>query len=318
MNGSHDTTIQLAADFESSVATASGPVPAQYVESIIAGSRNGRSDHLRIEGITLDCQCTLPVVGLHVCSSRATIRDVCVTGLWGDWDKRLESFGILVNNSKNATVNGGHVIEDCRVTGVRPGTYITGIYCGIVDSGVPIELSHISRCWVFSGIPADKQRSHAAYAANLRTRITGCHAEGFARWFFCDTGDVADITIDGCVGTFCYCAIDLPGTSTNNNTIRRRCNIRVVHCTFECVSPSADHAILLLAQDGSPGSNAYSVEDVIVDGCTVRSVPTQFFAVSVKSARARRILVQNSSLPANAKTAEGVFQPTGADAVRFA
>ncbi len=317
MAGSFATTIRLASDYEKSVATPTGSVPAIYVEAVIAGARVGRSDHLRIEGITFDCTCDLPVVGLHIFSSRAQLRDVRVTHLWGDWIKTLESFGILINNCQKPALNGGHVLEDCRVEHVRPGAYITGIYCGVVDTGVPIELSHLSRCWVNSPIPASGKRSHAAYAANLRTRLVGCHADGFDRWFFCDTGDVADVLIDGCTGSFSYCAVDLPGKHADNNPIRKRSNIRMVNCSFDCLQPSADHAILLNAQDLSPGSDVFPVEDVSIDGCVVRSVPTQFYTVSIKAAHARRIAIRNSQLPDGAKTTDGVFLPTGASAVRF-
>ncbi len=316
--GSNATTIRLALDFESRVATPTGPVPAQTVEVFIAGSRSGRSDHLKIEGITFDCDCPLPVVGVHAFTSRAHLRDVRVVRLWGDWNKTLESFGILVNNCKSPILNGGHVIEDCRVEQVRPGTYITGLYCGVVDTGVPLETSHIVRCWVRSEIPpGTTKRSHAAFAANLRTRIVGCQSEGFARWFFCDTGDVADLVIDGCGGSFSYCAIDLPGVSSPQNLIRKRSNIRIVNSTFDCLQPSSNHAILLLAQDGSPGSDQFNIEDVSIDRCTVRTAPTDFFAVSIKSARARRISVSNSALPENVKTEEGVFPPTEPTAVEF-
>ncbi|MGE4179674.1 MAG: hypothetical protein AB7J34_07590 [Limisphaerales bacterium] len=317
--GSEATTIRLARDFESQVATPAGPVPAQTVEVFIAGSRGGQSSHLRIEGITLDCACPLPVVGLHAFTSRASLRDVRVVRLWGDWDKRLESFGILVNNCKAGTTNGGHVIEDCRVEQIRPGTYITGIYCGVVDTGVPIETSHIVRCRVRSEIPPGTvKRSHAGFASNLNTRLAGCQAHGFARWFFCDTGDVADLVIDGCGGSFSYCAVDLPGVSTPQNRIRKRSNVRIVNSTFDCLQPSSNHAILLLAQDGSPAADQFDIEDLSVSRCTVRSVPTDFYAVSIKSARARRIEVSHSTLPDNSKTVAGVFPPTDPAAVLFA
>jgi len=284
---------------------------------MIAGARVGQSDHLRVEGITLDCTCNLPVRGLHVYSSRAQIRDVRVTNIWGDWVTREEGFGILVNNSPKSVINGGHVIEECRVEQVRPGAYMNGIYCGVEDSNVPIELSHVSRCWVSSPIPASGKRSHAAYAANHRTRFVGCHAEGFDRWFFCDTNDVSDVNIDGCTGTFSYCAIDLPGFPSNRNPIRKRSNIRIVNSTFDCARPSDNHAILLLAQDTSPTSDVIQIEDILVDGCVVQSAPTQFFSVSIKTAKARRIMVRNTQLPERAKTVEGVFPPTDPTAVRF-
>ncbi len=322
--GSEQTTLRLAHSCEDRVATRRGLVPAQKFEMLIAGSRSGPARDIRIEGLTIDANggrhasgITLPTVGIHVFASNATLRDVRVVGIDGHWKGVNEGFGILVNNCGDPSVRpGGHRIEACRVECLA-GSYVTGLYCGVVqpESGPKAEPSTVSDCQVVAPWAAEGKHAHAAFAANTATTFTGCVGEGFARFFFCDTGSVDDVTLQDCRGYFGYCAIDLPGPVGPDNPIHHRRNIRVRDCTLTAAYPRADHVVLLNVQDGSEGSRAFTVANIVIEGCLVtHDTPgVAFYPVSVKAARAHGVRVVGCTLPAQRKA--GVWPPTPPGAV---
>lgn len=324
VEGAVATTLRLAADYETSVATPAGPQPAQKIEMLIAGSRGGTADRLRLEGLTLDARAgrhasgaSLPTVVLHVFASGTTLRDLEVLGVDGRWEGANEGFGILVNNcGERRTRPGGHVIEDCRVE-CLPGSYVTGLYCGVTaqpDSPAP-ERSQVRRCTVTAPWAVSGRHAHAAFAANDATTFTDCAASGFDRFFFCDTGSVSDVTLENCRGEFGYCAVDLPGPVGPGNPIRHRQNFLVRDSTFTAVNPRSDHVVLLNAQDGSPGCATFPIHNLKFQGCTVVShnPGVTFYTVSVKAARASAVCISGCTLPSRCQL--GVWDPTPKSAV---
>lgn len=322
--GSNRTTLRLAEDCECKVATHRGLVPAQKFEMIIAGSRSGRAEKIRIEGLTIDARggrhaggAPLPTVALHVFASRSTLRDLHVLGVDGKWEGANEGFGILVNNCGDASVKpGGHRIEACRVECLS-GAYVTGLYCGVTRAkpNAEVDPSTVHDCHVVAPWAIQGKHAHAAFAANTSTTFTSCTGEGFDRFFFCDTGSIDAILLKDCRGFFGYCAVDLPGPVGPGNPILHRQNFQVCDCVFTAVHPHADHVVLLNAQDGSEGSKAFPVHNISIQGCTVTSdTPgVAFYAVSVKAARTSGVRVSGCTLPANRKL--GVGPPTPANSV---
>ena len=324
VGGSAQTTLRLAHDCECKVATNRGQVAAQKFEMIIAGSRSGRAEKIRVEGLTLDARggqhaggAALPTVALHVFASRSTLKDLHVVGIDGQWQGANEGFGILVNNCGDASVKpGGHTIESCRVECLS-GAYVTGLYCGVTNPqpNTQVAPSTVHDCHVVAPWAVHSKHAHAAFAANTSTTFTSCSGEGFDRFFFCDTGSIDSIVLKDCRGFFGYCAIDLPGPVGPGNPILHRQNFQVRDCSFTAVHPHADHVILLNAQDGSEGSKTFPIHNISIQGCTVTSdnPGVAFYAVSVKAARTSGVRVSGCTLPANHKL--GVWPPTPASSV---
>ncbi len=291
---------------------------------IIAGSRSGRAERIRLEGLTLDARggqhaggTALPTVALHVFASRSTLRDLRVVGVDGQWEGANEGFGILVNNCGDAAVRpGGHRIEACRVECLS-GAYVTGLYCGVTrpEPNTHVEPSTVHDCHVVAPWAHQGKHAHAAFAANTSTTFSDCSGEGFDRFFFCDTGSIDEIALKNCRGFFGYCAIDLPGPVGPGNPILHRRNFQVRDCSFTAVHPRADHVVLLNAQDGSEGSKSFPVHNISIQGCTVTSdnPGVAFYAVSVKAARTSGVRVAGCTLPANRKL--GIWPPTPASSV---
>lgn len=319
LGGSAQTTLRLAHACEHRVHTQRGPVPAQKFEMIIAGSRSGRAENIRIEGLTIDARggqhaggAALATVALHVFANRSTLKDLRVLGVAGIWEGANEGFGILVNNCGDATLKpGGHQIESCHVECLS-GAYVTGLYCGVTrpQPNTDVEPSTVHDCHVVAPWAHQGKHAHAAFAANTSTTFSACTGEGFDRFFFCDTGSIDTILLKDCRGFFGYCAIDLPGPVGPGNPILHRQNFQVRDCSFTAVHPRADHVVLLNAQDGSEGSKAFPVHNIAIQGCTVRSdnPGVAFYAVSVKAARTSGVRVTGCTLPANRQL--GVWPPT--------
>jgi hypothetical protein len=324
VEGSAHTTLRLAHACECKVATHRGLVPAQKFEMIIAGSRSGRAENIRIEGLTIDARggqhaggAALATVAVHVFASRSILKDLRVVGVAGIWQGANEGFGILVNNCGDASLKpGGHHIESCHVECLS-GAYVTGLYCGVTRSQPrsDVEPSTVHDCHVVAPWAHQGKHAHAAFAANTSTTFTACTGEGFDRFFFCDTGSIDTISLKDCRGFFGYCAIDLPGPVGPGNPILHRQNFQVRDCSFTAVHPHADHVVLLNAQDGSEGSKAFPVHNIAIQGCTVASdnPGVAFYAVSVKAARTSGVRVSGCTLPANRKL--GVWPPTPTAAV---
>lgn len=318
------TTLRLADDYERQVATAAGNRPAQKIEMLLAGSRCAAAAGNRIEGLTIDARggrhadgTTLPTVALHVFASRSVLRNLEVLGVDGKWEGANEGFGILVNNCGDTRPRpGGHLIEDCRVE-CLPGSYVTGLYCGVTHPAEsnPPEPSQVVRCSVTAPWAVTGRHAHAAFAANAATTFSDCAAAGFDRFFFCDTGSVADVVIERCRGEFGYCAVDLPGPVGPQNPILHRKNILVRDSTFTATNPRSDHVVLLNAQDGSPGSATFPIQNLKFDGCVVVSdnPGVTFYAVSVKAAKASAVRIVDCTLPARRQL--GVWDPTPKAAV---
>ena len=319
LEGAGRTILRLADDYENRVATPRGLVPAQKIEMIIAGSRGGRAQRIRLEGLTLDTRGgkhasgpSLPTVAVHVFASDSVLRDLKVLEVDGHWAGANEGFGILVNNCGDASVKpGGHRIESCRVE-CRAGAYVTGLYCGVtrLRPDADVTPSTVHDCQVMAPWAIQGKHAHAALAANTSTTFTHCTGEGFDRFFFCDTGSIDDILLKDCRGFFGYCAIDLPGPVGPGNPILHRQNFQVRDCVLTAAYPHADHVVLLNAQDGSEGSKAFPVHNIAVQGCVVSSdnPGVAFYAVSVKAARTSGVRITGCTLPPHRQL--GIWPPT--------
>jgi len=178
--------------------TEHGGIPTNYIESLTGGARTiGTSEHLEMSGFTLDLygvEMTMPRIGIHLWTSKATIRDVRVMGVRGmrEWHGEVdEGFGILINNAYSSDCDGGHRIKDCHIALTEPKheNYTTAMFVGCPKRAVEMLRSIVSdvRC-VASG-------AHAAFAANANTTFTNCEAHGFIRAFFCDTAAIQNVVI---------------------------------------------------------------------------------------------------------------------------
>lgn len=124
------------------------------------------------------------------------MRDCRVTGLRGV-DRTTEVFAV---SSWGDT--GGSLVENVMVSGVKPSSYVSGIFLGgTVRTAV---LSRVVRCEVDLG-----SGNWFAYAANFSTSIEACSGRGVEAWFHNDFGDTENVSIIGGSGDASEAAIRL-------------------------------------------------------------------------------------------------------------
>lgn len=240
------------------VDTKMGGADTKYAEVLTGGARTkGVSDSLSMEGFTLDCTAIkVPVVGIHMWTSRGTVRDVAVTGIWGSraWAGPVkEGFGVLINNAAGNTVHGGHIVSSVDVmasrgvakNGYEPvENYVTAVYVGCEESvNTPLLFSEVRHVRVASDGPA-----HAGYGIGSNMVIVNCEAHGFTRAIFCDTGNSRDVMIGQFRAKNCSWALDL--RTPEEGRVRERILVEDSKFVFK---PGADwaQAVLLVSVPGS-------------------------------------------------------------------
>lgn len=220
--------------------------PTGYVEVLTGGARTtGSSSHLCMAGFTLDLSgTTVPMVGIHLWTSRARLHDVKVVGVAGSRTHPgpvKEGFGILVNSAAGADVDGGHQVDSCAVhlAHVAGENYTTAIFVGCPRRSIPLLRSTIrqSVCVARGG--------HAAYAANDHTDIIDCESHGFIRCFFCDTGPIRETTMRRMFADDVQWAIDVRVGTPGDE----RRGIVVEESTFVFFAPDSGWVQAVLAAD---------------------------------------------------------------------
>ncbi|MBL9128516.1 MAG: hypothetical protein JNL97_12755 [Verrucomicrobiales bacterium] len=203
----------------------------------------------------------IPVVGVHVWSSQARIRNVIVSGVFGNRAHEgpaKEGFGILINNGSGSRFDGGHLVEGCRVhMAFRDGeNYSTGIFVGsVLQAGVTMYYSTVRSCSV--GIDTGAV-GHAAYAANAMTRILDSEAHHVVRAFFCDTGPVECVEIDGMRAHDIDWAVDMRVAIAGQH--RRHFAVRNSRFFFRPRPQGMSQAMLLADETGNPATEICAVE----------------------------------------------------------
>lgn len=241
------------------VDTKMGGVDTKYAELLTGGARTkGTSDSLSMEGFTLDCTAVkVPTVGIHLWTSRGTVADVAVVGIWGSraWAGPVkEGFGVLINNAADNTVHGGHAVSNVDVLVSRASVakigyesvenYTTAVYVGCEESvNTSLLFSAVRHVRVVADGPA-----HAGYGLGSNLVIANCEAHGFTRAIFCDTGNSRDVMIGQFRAKNCAWAMDLRTVEEGN--IRDRILVEDSKFVFK---PGADwvQALLLESVDGS-------------------------------------------------------------------
>lgn len=231
------------------------------------------STSLHLEGFTLELDDSLlPTVGVHLWTSRAAVRDVMVVGVFGSRTHPgpvKEGFGILINNASRETRDGGHVVEDCVVLAADRNwvgeNFCTGIYVGCVSrGGVVMMPSVVRRCLVGGDLQSP---FHAGYAANAETTFEQCHARSCVRAFFCDTGRVYEVVIDGMVALDVTWALDLRAALVGDS--RRFISVRrstFRFCTFIATTARSMgwvQALLLADETSDVGQTMFHYVDLI-------------------------------------------------------
>lgn len=247
------------------VDTKIGGKDAQYVELLTGGARTkGWSRALGMDGFTLDCsEIKVPTVAIHTYSTCTTIKDVVVEDVMGtrSWPGDVdEGFGILVNNSAEADVDGGNSIDGCTVItrALSAGeNYTTAVYMGCVKRpGVLHMHNHVRNVRVLAPTPA-----HAGFGVNDRTTIEDCEVHGFVRAIFCDTGNGSDVLIRNMKAWDCTWALDF--RAVEESVLRTRTVIADSQFVFKQAGPTEwVQAVLLEAVP-----NAY-IEQVRLQRCT--------------------------------------------------
>jgi len=115
-------------------------------------------------------------------SGKFSLSGATVSGLKGDWAFSGPGFtGVEVFAVSGEGATGGSAVENCKVLGVSPNAYVSGIYLGATeDNGIP---SMVMNCDV--DIRFDNQH---AYAATYLTRFVDCKGRGGKYGFYTDTG----------------------------------------------------------------------------------------------------------------------------------
>lgn len=198
-----------------------------------AGPAYRHSRGLVVDGIWLNGNlsrqaCDTVVGGLYIWGSEATVRDVKVTGLRGDYLAGMEVFGIATINAGDqpAAVVGGSTIEWCDVMDVAPGAYVSGISVGYRPRPRQMNVlpSVVWQCEVL-GV-AD---NHFAYAACHATRFEDCASSGTRYAFYNDTDGVDRLEIVYCRSRVSYAALYLVAEEIG----AEKSNVLVQRCEFE-------------------------------------------------------------------------------------
>lgn len=236
--------------------------PCTYYHLLTGGSRTGGAAGTSVEGITLNAGATKPVKALQIWAGAARVQSVRVLNLGGSRAiLEGEGFGILVNDSPQAEVGGGSLIQNCHVE-VVPGAYACGIYLGTVLRGErPLLRSEVRRCSVVSPSTA-KDRAHCGYGINSRTSIYKCESHGMARAFFSDTGAGTDAEIRDCFVSGCQIGIEF--RSSQRSWMRQR--LEVSGTTFICEAGSGGYVAGVVLADDSKGENPV-MGDIQLTGC---------------------------------------------------
>jgi hypothetical protein len=235
----------------SNVDTKVGNDDARYSEVLTGGARTkGSSDSLMLEGFTLDLSAVkVPTVGIHLYTSRASVRDVAIVGVWGsrDWPGKVkEGFGLLINNAAEARVDGGHSVHGVEVVvrGTPGENYTTAVYVGCdLRINIPLLFSEVRHTKAVAvGV------AHAGYGIGNNLIMVNCEAHGFIRAIFCDTESSQDVLINAFRGMGCLWAMDLRTVQEGN--VRARILIEDSKFVFKD-TVEYNQALRLEAADGS-------------------------------------------------------------------
>lgn len=292
--GSQVTTLKLLNPVTS---TAGSGLYPQYAVltggNRISGSNVLPATRSKVTGLTIDCTYNMPIIGLQLWTTNATVEDVVVTNVWGDWNTTWEGFGILINNSGNINkIDGGHSIKNCKVY-VKAGAYATGLYVGCVERSVPLEHSVVENCKVLCydiGV-----LPHAAYGINSQTTIKNCESYGFDYAIFNDTGNSKNTFIlDSVFRKIGYSYIALRA----NHSGWYRENIITDNCLIEFDSVKSDHAAVVVCDDQSSTKDKAFIKNILLkDNVIINKTNKTFYLGSINGINFSNIGFQKNILP---------------------
>lgn len=275
--------------------------PAEYNTLLTAGNRSSSSkvssaSHAKIQGMTLNCESSLPVIGIQSWSSNVVVEDVVVKNIWGHFPTRMEGFGILINNSgKENEFDGGHIIRDCKVYS-KPNSYVTGIYVGCLKRNIPLEMSLIENCksLCYSSVTSS---CHAAYGINSNVTLNNCESYGFENAIFNDTGDTYNVQINNSMfSNTGYSFISLRANSSGWN----RRNIKATNCIVEFNNTKYDHVAALICDDQSVTKDQSTMTNILAEYCIFENkTSAKFYCGSINGKNFKNIGIKNSVLPKN-------------------
>lgn len=266
-----------------------------------AGSKVLPANYCRISGITIECECKLPVIGIQIWSSNVTMEDVVVKNIQGDFPSRMEGFGILVNNSGTENeFDGGHILRDCKVYS-KPNSYVTAIYVGCLKRKIPLETSVIENCKSLCYFSTGNSHSHAAFGINSNLIMNNCESCGFDNVVFNDTGDTENVQINN--GMFKNVGYAFVVLRANDSGFHRQ-NIKATNCFMEFSNSKHDHVAVLICDDQSPIKNKSIMRNIIIDGAVIENkTGKNFYYGSINGKNFQHIGIKNSILP---KTNSGI------------
>jgi hypothetical protein len=259
-----------------------------------SGSKVSSANHLKIEGITLECESNLPTIGIQVWTSNAVIQDVIVKNISGNFSTKMEGFGILVNNSGNVNeFDGGHIVRDCKVYS-KENSYVTGIYVGCLRRNVPLETSLIENCKSLC-YSSSLSNCHAAFGINSNLIVNHCESYGFENVFFNDTGDSYDVQINN--GVFRKIGYSFLCLRANYLGWNRK-NIKANNCFIQFSDVKYDHVAVVICDDQSPTKDKAKMSNIYVDNSIIENFSgKKFYYGSINGKFIKNVGITNSVLP---------------------
>ena len=248
----------------------------EYFEALTGGARSrGESSCVLLSDFTISMGFQrVPSVGIHLWTSRASVKRVAVDRVWGDRDHAgpvKEGFGILINSSHAAAFDGGHIVEDCGVSFAESAreNYGTGIFIGCVRRSVPMLGSRVRGATL---ITLGSSTAHAAIAGNDDVQFSDIRIAGrWVRAFFCDTGPVRRVDVSRVVADTVQWALDVRVAQPGD--VREQITIRDSQFYF-AVPTSGGWVQALLAADES-GPAATPIQEIVFENCRfdARGIP---------------------------------------------
>lgn len=295
--GSHLTTLKLSNVVKS--VNSSGIYP-QY--AVLTGGNRSKgsnvlpSSQIKVSGLTIDCDNSMPTIGLHLWTSNAIVSDVIIKNVLGDFKTNWEGFGILINNSGNDNneCDGGHLIKDSKIY-VKAGAYVTGLYVGCSRRTCPLEHSLVDNCKIMCY--GNDTAPHAAFGINSHLTIRNCEVYGFNHAIFNDTGDTHDtFIINSIFKNIRYGYLVLRANSSGWD----RTNIISTNCIIEFNKVDSDHAVLLVCDDQSPTKNKSRMKNITISDSIVTNKSNKtFYYGSLNGELFSNISLQRNILPDN-------------------
>jgi hypothetical protein len=260
-SGREETLIRLSAD----ALWDSGDGPRKDINVLWLGAAYGNAPGIVVRDLSIDGNkdafpADRAIGGLRIWGSRCEVENVHVTGLRGNRELELESFGISATNNIAAPdgEDGLASFLGCSVTGCEPGTYLTAFYPGYVQKGSPIGRSLILNCEAID----EGGNSHAAFSFNQNTRIEGCRCIGFSNGLYCDTDEVQNVDVSGSDFGVSYAGFHLTSIGTRDGSDPYRWNVKIHECTFRLKGQPETEIIGVLLDDTTEISTAY--QDILL------------------------------------------------------